>query len=215
MSERRDGKPSARRGAGTTGSPDHARALRRTVIPLVLVVAGMTGMAYAAVPLYDLFCRVTGYGGTTQRAEAPSGRVLNREITIRFDANVSPKLDWNFKPAQTSMKVKIGESALAVYEAHNPTEAPLAGTATYNVTPEIAGYYFSKVQCFCFTEQVLEPGRRIDMPVSFFVDPAIADDPEARDVKEITLSYTFFPMKQETQTGAGPERALEKDRGGA
>jgi len=215
MSEGRDDKPSDGRGAGAPDAPDNARALRRTVIPLVLVVAGMTGMAYAAVPLYDLFCRVTGYGGTTQRAEAPSDRVLDREITIRFDANISPKLAWRFKPAQTSMKVKIGESALAVYEAHNPTDAPLAGTATYNVTPEAAGYYFGKVQCFCFTEQVLEPGREMDMPVSFFVDPAIMDDPDARDIKEITLSYTFFPMKQETQTGAASDPAPEKDRGGA
>ena len=194
---------------------DNARALHRTVVPLVLIVAGMTGMAFAAVPLYDLFCRVTGYGGTTQVATAGSTKGFDREITIRFDANVSPKLNWKFKPAQTSMTLKIGESALAVYEAHNPTEASLAGTATYNVTPEIAGYYFSKVQCFCFTEQVLEPGRRVDMPVSFFVDPAIMDDPDARDIKEITLSYTFFPMKQETQTGTAAERATQKDRGGA
>jgi len=181
---------------------DNQRALRRTVVPLVLIVAGMTGLSFAAVPLYDLFCRVTGYGGTTQVAETGSTEVLERKITIRFDANISPKLDWQFKPAQTSMEVRIGESALAVYEAHNPTGQPLAGTATYNVTPEIAGYYFSKVQCFCFTEQVLEPGRRMDMPVSFFVNPAIMDDPEAREIEEITLSYTFFPMKGETQTGA-------------
>ncbi len=179
-----------------------ARALRRTALPLVFIVAGMTGLAFAAVPLYDLFCRVTGYGGTTQVAEADSTEVLDRKITIRFDANISPKLDWGFKPVQTSMKVNIGESALAVYEAHNPTDQPLAGTATYNVTPEIAGYYFRKVQCFCFTEQTLEPGRRMDMPVSFFVDPAIMDDPEARGIEEITLSYTFFPMKGQTQTGA-------------
>jgi len=184
------------------GRPDNARALRRTVFPLVLLVGGMTALSFAAVPLYDLFCRVTGYGGTTQIATADSTEVLDRKITVRFDANISPKLDWNFKPAQTSMEVNIGESALAVYEAQNPTDKPLAGTATYNVTPEIAGYYFSKVQCFCFTEQKLEPGRRMDMPVSFFVDPAIMDDPEAREIEEITLSYTFFPMKGQTQTGS-------------
>ncbi len=192
-----------------TQQTDNARALRRTVLPLVLLVGGMTGLSFAAVPLYDLFCRVTGYGGTTQVAETGSTKVLDRRITIRFDANVSPKLDWGFKPAQTSMEVNIGESALAVYEAHNPTDRPLAGTATYNVTPEIAGIYFSKVQCFCFTEQVLEPGRRMDMPVSFFVDPAIMDDPEAREIEEITLSYTFFPMKGQgqTQTGAASQPA--------
>ena len=187
-----------------------ARALRRTVLPLVLIVGGMTGLSFAAVPLYDLFCRVTGYGGTTQVAEAESTEVLDRQITIRFDANISPKLDWDFKPAQTSMKVNIGESALAVYEAHNPTDMPLAGTATYNVTPAIAGYYFSKVQCFCFTEQTLEPGRRMDMPVSFLVDPAIMDDPEARNIEEITLSYTFFPMKGQTQTGAARDVSKNK-----
>ncbi len=197
------------RGQASDSCDDNARALRRTVIPLVLIVGGMTGMAFAAVPLYDLFCRVTGYGGTTQVAETGSTTVLDRQITIRFDANVSPKLDWEFKPAQPSMDVKIGESGLAVYEAHNPTGQPLSGTATYNVTPAIAGYYFSKVQCFCFTEQRLEPGRRMDMPVSFFVDPAIMDDPEAREIEEITLSYTFFPMKGETQTGAA-EQASEK-----
>ncbi|RIA55869.1 cytochrome c oxidase assembly protein [Dichotomicrobium thermohalophilum] len=190
--------------------PHNTRALRRTVLPLLLIVGGMTGLSFAAVPLYDLFCRVTGYGGTTQVADAGSTEVLDRKITIRFDANISPKLDWNFKPAQTSMDVKIGESALAVYEAHNPTDKPLAGTATYNVTPEIAGYYFSKVQCFCFTEQTLEPGRRMDMPVSFFVDPAIMDDPEAREIEEITLSYTFFPMKGETQTGAAEGRSEKR-----
>jgi len=208
MSQERDDTPETDN-TELQAQRDKTRALRRTVLPLVLIVGGMTGLSFAAVPLYDLFCRVTGYGGTTQVADAGSTEVLDRKITIRFDANISPKLDWNFKPARTSMDVRIGESALAVYEAHNPTDQPLAGTATYNVTPEIAGYYFSKVQCFCFTEQKLEPGRRMDMPVSFFVDPAIMDDPEAREIEEITLSYTFFPMKGETQTGAA-ERASEK-----
>jgi len=195
-------------------SPHSVRALRRTVVPLVLVVAGMTGLAFAAVPLYDMFCRVTGYGGTTQRAEAGSSAVLDKTITIRFDANISPKLDWNFKPARTSMNVKIGESALAVYEAHNPTGKPLSGTATYNVTPAVAGYYFRKVQCFCFTQQTLEAGRRMDMPVSFFVDPSIMDDPEAREIEEITLSYTFFPDKQGDQTSSASARTQGKDRDG-
>lgn len=195
--------------------PDNGRALRRTVIPLVLVVAGMTGLAFAAVPLYDMFCRVTGYGGTTQRAEAGSSRVLDRTITIRFDANISPKLDWQFKPAQPSMDVKIGESALAVYEAQNSTDKALAGTATYNVTPEIAGAYFAKVQCFCFTRQTLEPGRRMDMPVSFFVDPSIMDDPEAREIEEITLSYTFFPDKKESETSSAAAEGQGKDRADA
>lgn len=195
--------------------PDKARALRRTVLPLVLIVGGMTGLAYAAVPLYDMFCRVTGYGGTTQRADAGADRVLDKTITIRFDASISPKLDWTFKPAQSSMKVRIGESALAIYEASNSTGEALTGTATYNVTPAIAGYYFRKVDCFCFTEQRLKAGERTDMPVSFFVDPEIMDDPEAREIDEITLSYTFFPKKQDNQSGAASAEAQRKDRGGA
>lgn len=200
---------------GQPPRPDNARALRRTVIPLVLVVAGMTGLAFAAVPLYDMFCRVTGYGGTTQRAESGSTKVLDKTITIRFDANISPKLDWHFKPAQPSMDVKIGESALAIYEAQNPTDTALSGTATYNVTPEIAGYYFRKVQCFCFTQQTLEPGREMDMPVSFFVDPSIMDDPEAREIEEITLSYTFFPDKKGRQTSSASAEGQGKDRADA
>jgi cytochrome c oxidase assembly protein subunit 11 len=202
--------PESGESAASRRRADDARAMRRTVAPLVLLVMGMTGLAFAAVPLYDLFCRVTGYGGTTQIAQADSTEVLDREITIRFDSNTSPKLDWRFKPVQTRMKVKIGESRLAVYEAKNTSAAPLSGTATYNVTPEAAGSYFAKVQCFCFTEQRLEAGQRVDMPVSFFVDPAIMDDPDARDITEITLSYTFFPMKGETQTGAAETRAGQK-----
>jgi len=192
---------------------DAGPSLRRTVVPLVLIVAGMTGLAFAAVPLYDLFCRVTGYGGTTQRADMGAEKVLERTITVRFDANVSPKLDWDFKPAQTSMSVKIGEQGLAVYEARNRSGRPLTGTATYNVTPAVAGYYFSKIQCFCFTKQRLEPGRRVDMPVSFFVDPAIVDDPDARDIEEITLSYTFFPKKQDIEADTASRIDREKDRG--
>lgn len=200
---------------GGPRKPDKARALRRTVLPLVLIVAGMTGLAYAAVPLYDMFCRVTGYGGTTQRAETGSQRVLDRTITIRFDASISPKLDWTFRPAQSSMKVKIGESSLAFYEASNSTGQALTGTATYNVSPAIAGSYFRKIDCFCFTEQKLEAGQRTDMPVSFFVDPEIMDDPEAREIDEITLSYTFFPKKQDDQSAAASADAQRKDRGGA
>jgi cytochrome c oxidase assembly protein subunit 11 len=193
----------------------NARALRRTVLPLVLIVGGMTGLAFAAVPLYDMFCRVTGYGGTTQRADAGADRVLDRTITIRFDASTSSKLDWAFKPAQTSMKVRIGESALAVFEARNRSDNPVTGTATYNVTPEIAGYYFRKVQCFCFTKQRLEPGQHMDMPVSFFVDPEIVDDPDARNVDEITLSYTFFQKKQGGERDSVSADRQGKDRGGA
>jgi cytochrome c oxidase assembly protein subunit 11 len=152
----------------------------------------MLGMAYAAVPLYTLFCRVTGYAGTPQRAEQASGTVLDRVVTIRFDANVAPGLGWNFLPAQRKVDGKIGENTLAFYRAENTSDKPITGTATFNVTPEIAGSYFNKIECFCFTEQRLEPGESIDMPVSFFVDPAILEDESAGQLTQITLSYTFY-----------------------
>ena len=157
---------------------------------------GMVGLSYAAVPLYQIFCQVTGYGGTTQRAERAPDTVLDRKITIRFDANVGRGMGWKFRPVQRSMELKIGESALAFYEAINLTKTKLTGTATFNVSPEAAGSYFNKIECFCFTEQTLQPGARADMPVTFFIDPEIVNDPEARNIKEITLSYTFFPVKE-------------------
>lgn len=165
---------------------------RSIVIVCVLIVGGMTGMAYAAVPLYDMFCRVTGYGGTTQVAERSSDVILDREMTIRFDAGVAKGMPWDFAPKERRVTVRVGENRLAYYAAHNPTDRTITGTATYNVTPQKAGIYFNKIACFCFTEQVLAAGESVDMPVTFFVDPALADDPEMDDVKTITLSYTFF-----------------------
>ncbi len=167
-------------------------ANRRLAFGLVGLVAFMIGLSYAAVPLYQLFCQVTGYGGTTQRADAASGTVLNRTVTVRFDASISSDLDWSFKPVQRQITLRVGENALAFYSAANRSATPLTGTATFNVTPEIAGSYFSKVDCFCFTEQTLQPGQAVDMPVSFYVDPAIVDDPSTARIEEITLSYTFF-----------------------
>lgn len=154
----------------------------------------MLGLAYAAVPLYSLFCQVTGFAGTTQKAEKPSERVLDRVVTIRFDANVAPGLGWSFQPVQRTMDVKIGENALAFYRAENTSDRPITGTATFNVTPEIAGSYFNKLACFCFQEQRLEPGQSMEMPVSYFVDPAIVDDKSAGHLSQITLSYTFHPV---------------------
>ncbi|MET4697427.1 cytochrome c oxidase assembly protein subunit 11 [Constrictibacter sp. MBR-5] len=165
----------------------------RVALPLVAIVAGMGMMAYASVPLYQLFCQVTGYGGTTQVAEATDGRVLDREMVIRFNADVNPALPWAFRPEQHEVRVKVGEQGLAFYRAENRSSRPIVGTAVYNVTPQKAGLYFSKIQCFCFTEQRLEPGESIDMPVTFFVDPAIAEDRNLDDVGTITLSYTFYP----------------------
>ena len=164
---------------------------------------GMVGMAYAAVPLYAMFCQMTGYGGTTQRVEQYSDRILDREITVRFDANTSG-LPWDFKPAARAMTMRIGETAQAHYTATNLFDTPTAGRATFNVTPELAGSYFNKVECFCFTDTTLKPGETLDMPVVFYVDPDIADVPELKDITTITLSYTFFPIEEEKPVAAAP-----------
>lgn len=166
-----------------------------TALALVGVVAGMTGLSFASVPLYRLFCQVTGYGGTPRvvlDGQGGAADTAGRSITVRFDANVNPALPWRFKPEQHRIQVPLGESALAVYRAENLSDTPITGTATFNVTPNKAAPYFVKVQCFCFDEQRLEAHGGADMPVSFYVDPAIADDPDTKDVSTITLSYTFF-----------------------
>ncbi len=165
---------------------------------LVAIVGGMVGMSFAAVPLYSLFCRVTGYGGTTQRAAAGADRTLEREIVVRFDANVAG-LPWTFRPETPQVKLKLGETALVNFIAENTGAAATAGTATFNVQPEIVGLYFNKIQCFCFTEQELRPGERLEMGVQFFVSPDLADDRELNGTRTITLSYTFFPVAGERQ----------------
>ena len=149
-------------------------------------------LSYAAVPLYQLFCQVTGFGGTTQRAEALPTTVLDRTITVSFNADTDPALPWQFRPLQLETQVKIGESMLIAYEAINTSNAPVTGMATYNVTPHEAGPYFHKIDCFCFEEQVLNPGEQVHMPVSFYIDPTLNDDENLKGVKNITLSYTFF-----------------------
>jgi cytochrome c oxidase assembly protein subunit 11 len=163
----------------------------RVAAQLVLVVVTMGALSYASVPFYNWFCRVTGWGGETSVAEKGSDVILDREITVRFDASLEKDMPWEFRPLQREMKLKIGETGLAFFEAYNPTSRPVAGTASYNVTPYSAGYYFDKIACFCFTMQVLKPGERISMPVSFYVDPEIVNDPEAAQIQSITLSYTF------------------------
>lgn len=171
---------------------------KRTGAIMGLVAAGMLGMSFAAVPLYQLFCRVTGYGGTTQRVIQPSDTVLDRTMTIRFDANVNG-LAWSFAPVVRTIDVRIGENTLAFYRATNNSNVPLVGTSTFNVSPGIAGSHFNKLECFCFKEQRLEPGETIEMPVSFYVDPAIVADKDARHLSQITLSYTFFPVDKPKQ----------------
>ncbi|MCV0428269.1 MAG: cytochrome c oxidase assembly protein [Roseibium sp.] len=169
---------------------------RKVAIACVGLFAVMVGAAYAAVPLYDLFCRVTGFGGTTQVAERESELVINRMITVRFDGNVNHALPWKFKPAQRSVTLKMGETAQLAYLATNNGSDTTVGTSTFNVSPPTAGAYFNKLDCFCFTEQALKAGETVEMPVVFFVDPEMDKDPELEHVKEITLSYTFFPVEQ-------------------
>jgi cytochrome c oxidase assembly protein subunit 11 len=157
---------------------------------------GMIGMAYAAVPLYKMFCQATGYGGKTQRAEKQyAGRVLDREVTVRFDANVAG-VPWDFQPVERSVTMKIGETVQVRYKATNKFDRPVTGRATFNVQPELAGPYFNKVECFCFTDTTLKPGQALDMPVVFYVDPDIVNVPELKDMKTITLSYTMFPIEK-------------------
>ncbi|MBV7410625.1 cytochrome c oxidase assembly protein [Maritimibacter sp. DP1N21-5] len=158
---------------------------------LVGVVVFMGAMAWAAVPFYDWFCRVTGFGGTTGVAEAGSDVILDKTIKVRFDASVERDFPWIFKPVQREMTIRIGETGLAFYEATNPTDRPIAGTASYNVAPYSAGGYFTKIDCFCFEMQVLQPGETVMMPVTFYVDPEITEDRDAKFAKAITLSYTF------------------------
>lgn len=171
-----------------------ARKNRRLMFGLFVVVGGMVGASYAAVPLYRIFCQVTGFGGTPNIARGPSATVSDRMMNVRFDSMVNG-LDWTFQPVKREVRVRVGETMVAFFRAHNNSDQPVTGAATFNVTPDKAGSYFSKIQCFCFTEQRLEPGQSVDMPVSFFVDPAISGDVNLDDVETITLSYTFFPVK--------------------
>ncbi len=159
---------------------------------LVGVVLTMGALAWAAVPFYSWFCRVTGYGGTPSVRAESTGKILDEYVTVRFDSNTAPGMPWEFKPKQRQMKLRIGETGMAFYEAYNPTDETIGGTASYNVAPDLAGYYFTKIQCFCFTEQVLKPHERVEMPVIFYVDPDIVNDADAGRIRNITLSYTFY-----------------------
>ena len=167
---------------------------QRTALQASAVVIFMGGLAWASVPFYDWFCRVTGFGGATNVAEAGSDVILDQTIKVRFDASLERDMPWEFTPAQREMEIRIGETGLAFYEAHNPLSVPVAGQASYNVAPYEAGAFFDKIECFCFVEQVLQPGETVMMPVSFFVDPAIVDDREGQYVHTITLSYTFYEI---------------------
>ncbi|UUP18789.1 cytochrome c oxidase assembly protein [Nitratireductor thuwali] len=188
---------------------------RNAAVALVClsVFVGMVGLSYAAVPLYRLFCQVTGYGGTTQRAEQFSDTILDKTITVRFDANTN-SLPWDFEPMQRQVTLKIGETVQIAYLAKNLARTATSGTATFNVSPPLAGAYFNKVECFCFTEQKLEPGQSYEMPVLFFVDPAIVDVPELKNLTAITLSYTFYPLNQSTAEAPKNDEAKNQKLGG-
>ena len=180
----------------SNGPSDPKLSRRNGRIALICagVFAGMVGMAYASVPLYRAFCQLTGFDGTVRRAEAAPTRILDRTLTIRFDANVR-EMDWDFKPEEVSQQVRIGETGLAFFRVTNRASVPITGHATYNVVPEQAGLYFQKLECFCFSEQTVGPGETVEFPVVYFVDPQYAADRDTRGGEEITLSYTFFPVQ--------------------
>ena len=186
-----------------------ARGKRNTVLGVLAILSGMTLLVVYAVPLYDLFCRATGFGGTTQRAAAAPDSATGRTMTVRFLANTNPNLPWRFQPEIDSVRVAVGKRRLVAYTARNLDDSETTGIATFNVTPAKAGVYFTKIACFCFDEQTLKPGQTVNMPVSFFIDPAIAKDRNLRDVDTITLSYTFFraagsDAKDLARAGDGP-----------
>ena len=169
----------------------------RTAWKLVLLAGGMLGLAYAAVPLYEIFCKATGFAGTPMVAQSGDRPVIARSVAVRFDSNTDPNLPWRFEPLQREVRLRLGEEKLVHFRATNVSQRPIVGTATYNVTPERTAGWFNKVQCFCFTEQLLQPGQSVDMPVVFFVDAEMAKDRRYDDIRTITLSYTFYEAKTE------------------
>jgi cytochrome c oxidase assembly protein subunit 11 len=185
---------------------DNGKQSRHGVVALSLagLVATMLGLAFASVPLYRLFCQATGYGGVPQRADRAPNEILDRTIRIRFDANVDRSLPWTFVPDQRVMDVKIGDTALAFFKATNNTDAAVTGRAIFNVAPELAGRYFTKIECFCFKQQTLVAHASAEMPVTFFVDPKIVDDEDTKNISEITLSYTFYRSDKEPGIAAAP-----------
>ena len=179
---------------------------RTIVVSSLAFVFGMVGLAYASVPLYRLFCQITGFGGTTQVAEVAPDAVLDRTIKVRFDANITPGLPWKFEPKERQVTVRIGEIGETAYRSESRATAPTTGTASFNVTPPAAGAYFNKMECFCFTEQTLAAGEGVDMPITFFVDPAIVEAKETRNLETITLSYTFYPVDEPKTVAANAEQ---------
>ena len=200
------------------GGPSKTRSNTRVAVALAAVCGVMVGASFAAVPFYSWFCEVTGFGGTTNVATGDAPEALDRTVTVRFDANTAPDMPWEFRPKQRAMTLKLGETGLAFYEAYNPTDEVVAGQAGYNVVPFEIGRFFDKIACFCFDMQVLQPYERIEMPVSFYVDPEMLGDIEARGATEITLSYTMFraalPEASLSPAGDGRVAAARGDRAG-
>ncbi|HEX7820368.1 MAG TPA: cytochrome c oxidase assembly protein [Sphingobium sp.] len=183
---------------------------RRTALTAVVVALAMFGLGFASVPLYKMFCQATGFGGTTQRGTEAQLRVIaaaqaetgqSRTLSIRFDSNIAQGMPWQFYPEQRTESVKVGQKTMAIFIAKNMSDKPVTGRASFNVTPEQSGAYFTKIQCFCFTEQTLQPGQEVRMPVLYFVDPKILNDADNKDVQEITLSYTFYPVEKDGNQG--------------
>lgn len=197
------------------GKPQPRTAGRKGVVIAVACAAfavGMIGAAYASVPLYQLFCQVTGYGGTTQRAEAGSSRVIDRTVIVRFDGNVAGDLPWAFQPNDRQVTVKLGETRETSFHVKNNSDRAVTGQATFNVTPNAAGVYFNKIACFCFDNQTLQPGEELDMPIVFYVDPDMLEADELKDAPGITLSYTFFRVDEPEQPiAAAPEMGAGED----
>jgi len=176
-------------------TPHNQRRMHRTAFICLGVAVGMVGLAYASVPLYDLFCKVTGFNGTPVVRDSNASEVTDRAISVRFDSNVAPGLSWSFSPEKPEVTVKLGETTTVYYKVTNTGDKPATGIATYNVQPDLAGTYFSKLECFCFTEQTLQPGETLESAVVFYVDPRLAQDSDVKDISSITLSYTYFPSK--------------------
>lgn len=185
----------------------------KTLANCVGVVVLMGGLAWASVPFYDWFCRVTGFGGVTGQSDVASDEILDQTIKVRFDASKARDMPWEFKPVERQMEIRIGETGLAFYEAYNPTDKPVAGRANYNVTPYQAGGFFTKIDCFCFQEQVLQPGERVQMPVTYYIDPEIVNNREGQYIHTITLSYTFHEIDMpEDMAQAALEPVAESDK---
>lgn len=193
---------------GPENSDSTSRSNRRVVLACVAALSLMTGITAYSPTLYQMFCSLTGYGGTAQRVEGNSDKVLDRTITVRFDSNIAPHLAWKFEPEVTKMDVKIGETSMAYFKATNLENEPVTGQAGFNVTPEVMGIYFNKIACFCFNEQTLKPHETVEMPVTFFIDPKMVEDSSTKNLSEVVLSYTFYPVEKTTANSTSkPEKS--------